>query len=223
MERPITASLFTAAEGEAYAPFIPRWWESVQQMDPPPDEIVISIHPLDKASVRDVVAEDDRVRLVEIDEPFSNKFFREACAATTSTWVSFSGVDDVMLPYAYADIAEATEVGADIIVGTIALSNGSIWRGSWNPYEMRYRNTLPAHSPYRKSLWEKVGGFPDIRWSDWGFWLKCLREDPVIFVGTRPIAIFDIGEGRQTMSGVDLAATTRAEADRELLEFLETL
>ena len=223
MERPATVSLYTAAEGEAYAPFIPRWWQSVQAMDPAPDEIVITLHPDDRAGVRDVVAGDERVRFVEIDEPWSNEFFHRACAATTSTWMSFCGVDDVMLPHAYQDIADATRAGADIIVGSIVLSNGALWRGSWNPQAMRSHNTLPAHSPFRKDLWERVGGFPDIHWSDWGFWLKCQRHDPVIFMGTQPLAIFDIGEGRDTMSGVELAQATRVRADLELLQFMETL
>lgn len=218
----MSVSLVTIAAGSKYAAYVPTWWRAVQAMRPMPDEIVIVVDAEDTANVADVV-EGENIHLVHAEEPFGYHYFNLGFRAATSEWISYCGIDDQMLPNAYADIPTATQIQADIIVGTILMSNGYVWRGSWNPYGLRQNNTLPAHSPFRKALYEKVGGFPDIRWSDWGFWLKCVREDPVIYLGTQPLAIFDVGEDRETMSGSSLDANVRQAADAELHAYRESL
>lgn len=219
----MTISLYTVAEGADYGPFVARWWESVQRMDPMPNEIVIVIGSEDRAGVRKVIGREDRVKVVQLDEPFSNRYFSTGAEACSSEWVGFCGIDDVMLPRGYSQVPAANERGADIMVGTIILSNGATWRGSWAPQALRRYNTLPAHSPFRKSVYERVGGFPDIHWSDWGFWLRCARAGVTVAHSLEPIAIFDIGEGRETMSGVGLSESKRRAADAELQEFLRNL
>ena len=216
-------SLYTVAEGEDYAPFVKGWWESVQTVVPMPDEIVVVIGKDDHANARPIMDNDERVTLIELDEPFSNNFFTAGVEACTGDWISFCGIDDRMLPLAYNELSIADHQGAEIMVGTIVLSNGATWRGIWDPTALQHHNTLPAHSPFRKSLYDRVGGFPDIRWSDWGFWLKCARAGVNVHHSSQPIAIFDIGEGRETMSGVGLADDKRRAADKELQDFLATL
>lgn len=219
----VGVSLFTIAEGAAYAPFVPRWWAAVQEMDPQPAEIILVIGSEDHAGVRDQIPRDAQIRFVELDEPFSNRYFTVGCESVTQEWAGFCGIDDQMLPRAYADIPEANEAGADILVGSILLSTGQVWQGSWDPQALLRHNTLPAHSPFRKSLWEKVGGFPDIRWSDWGFWLKCAAHNASTFQSRDLLAIFDVGQDHETMSGVSLDPQIRAAADRELLDFARSL
>lgn len=221
MERPVSVSLYTVAEGEAYAPFAARWWEAVQAMNPAPAQVVVAIGPEDRAGIRDLVG--NAATVVEVQGPFSNGHFTAACEAGTQEWAAFCGIDDVMLPDAFKDIPAATEAGADILVGSIVLSSGGVWRGSWNPPAMLRHNTLPAHSPFRRSLYDAVGGFPDIRWSDWGFWLKCAVHGAKPYPATVPQAIFDVGEDRQTMSGVNLDPTVRAEADAEVIALARSL
>lgn len=214
-------TLYTVAEGEAYAPFAPRWLESVRHMDPMPDQVVIVIGKDDNAGIRDLVTDDIPWKIVTLDQPFSNAYFAAGVEAAETEWVGFSGIDDEMLPYAYRDIPRAGN--AEIVVGTIILSNGHIWRGTWNPAALTRHNTLPAHSPFRKSLYEHVGGFPDIHWSDWGFWLKCAHYGARTFTGTEILAIFDIGADRETMSGQSLPDDKRQAADAELQAFMRSL
>jgi hypothetical protein len=217
---PGTISLYTIAQGVEYAQFASRWWSSVVAMDPLPDEVVIVIGKEDHAGIRDLVTDDVNTRIVELDEPFSNAYFRAGADAGSCTWIGFCGIDDQMLPQAYADIPEATRAGAEILVGTVLLSSGTIWRGSWNPLSLRQFNTLPAHSPVRRSLYERAGGFPDIHWSDWGFWLRCADLHPQVMNSSHPTAIFDVGEDRETMSGVSLDPQVRAAADAEILTMI---
>lgn len=190
-------------------------------MDPMPDQVVIVIGPDDHAGIRDLVSDDIPAKIVTLDQPFSNAYFRAGVENTETEWVGFSGIDDEMLPHAYKDLPHAGN--AEIMVGTIILSTGHIWRGTWNPEALARHNTLPAHSPFRRSLYDQVGGFPDIHWSDWGFWLKCARYGARTFTSPEPLAIFDVGADRETMSGQSLPDDKRQAADLELQAFMETL
>jgi hypothetical protein len=219
----VTISLYTIAEGAAYAPFVQRWWDSVSRMNPMPDEVVLVIGADDKAGVRNIVPEADPVRIITLSEPFSNRYFSAGADACSSEWIGFCGIDDLMLPSAYKDVPQASAKGAEIMVGTIILSNGVTWQGVWNPDVLQRHNTLPAHSPFRKSLYSRVAGFPDIHWSDWGFWMKCAQHGATVMHSPQPIAIFDIGENRETMSGVGLPDHKRAAADKELQDFAGSL
>jgi hypothetical protein len=218
-----TITLYTVAEGAAYAPFAERWLDSVKAMNPLPDEIVIVIGPDDHCQIRNRDMAGLNTRIIQLDEPFSNAYFRAGAENATSEWVAFCGLDDQMLPHAYKDLAHANAINANIMVGTIYLSNGTLWRGTWNPSALRNHNTLPAHSPIKKSLYQRVGGFPDIHWSDWGFWLLAAANGAKPFHSPEPLAIFDIGENRETMSGVSLSDQIRLAADNELKTFMDSL
>ena len=221
----MTVTLFTIAEGASYARFIPAWWDSVMAMSRKPDEIVIVINRLDYAKARGTVPPgcDIPVLFAELDEPFSTAYFNEGVRAATSDWVSYCGIDDRMLPDGYLDLHGADQVGADIIVAKIVLTDGRRWHGLWDSSQLLNVNTVPAHSPFKRQLWVEVGGYPNIRWSDWGFWLRAAKHGVNPYHALREIAIFDVGETHETMSGVSLDQETRSLADRELADFRESL
>lgn len=211
----IPVSLVTVAEGATYQSFVKPWRESILRMNRKPDEIVIVIGSEDSTKVRSHDWSNIPTKIIELNEPFSNHFFNAATDAATSEWISYCGIDDLMLPDAYIDLDNDT----DISVGSVMLDEQTLWEGTWDKEFMKHFNPLPAHSLYKRALWEKVGGYPDIRWSDWGFWLRCAQTNPKVSQGKNPVAIFDTGEGRETMSGLHLDPAIRATADLELHNF----
>ena len=215
----LPVSLVTIAEGSAYAAFVEPWRAAITEMSRKPDEIVIVIGAKDAAGIRGYDWSEIPTKIVTLNEPFSTAYFNAAVCAASSDWISFCGIDDLMLPDAYVGIDDH----AEIIVGTVLLDNVRAWRGSWNPEHMQHYNPLPAHSLYKKDLWIEVGGYPDIRWSDWGFWLKCATTNPTVSYATHPLAIFNTGQDRETMSGVSLDPLIRMQADLELQAFRDTL
>ena len=223
MGRPVTVTLYTVVEGEQHGRFIPRWWESVQRMTPAPDEVLIVTGNTHKTMIESLDRQHLNLTIVHLDEPFSNNYFRTGIEHAASEWIGFSGIDDIMLPHAYKDLPNAHAAGADIMVGTIILSNGTTWRGTWNTHALTQHNTLPAHSPFTRNLYNRAGGFPDIHWSDWGFWLRCATVGAKPFHSPEPIAIFDIGDTHETMSGVGLDPRKRIQADQELHAFMASL
>lgn len=219
----VSITLYTVVEGEHYAQFIPRWWESVQHMTPAPDEVLIVTGKTHRDTIESLDPQHINLTILHLDQPFSNAYFRAGVEYAASEWIGFSGIDDIMLPNGYKDVAAADAAHADIMVGTIILSNGAIWRGTWNTHALTQHNTLPAHSPFRRDLYDQAGGFPDIHWSDWGFWLRCATIGAKPFHSPEPIAIFDIGDTHETMSGVGLDPRKRIQADQELRTFIANL
>jgi hypothetical protein len=217
-----TVSLIVSGAHERYAPYVARWWDSVLAMNPRPDEIVATIDADDSAGIRSVIDPSEvPTQIIVMPGPYSVDYLNTGFAAAHSEWLGFCGIDDMMKVSAYADVSEAGD--ADIIVGSIELSAGNIQHGFWNPDALMHENTLPAHSLIRKRLWSELGGLPDLRWSDWGFWLKCAHRGVHTYTSRNVTAWFDMGESHETMSGLQVPAIVRAEAYREVMEFKQTL
>lgn len=215
----LPVSLVTMAEGESFSPFVEPWREAVSNMARKPDEIIIVIGHEDKTGIKNYDWSGIPTKIITLNEPFSNTYFNAAVNAASGDWISFCGIDDFMLRNAYIVIND----DSDIHVGIVLLDNERPWRGSWNPEHLRHFNTLPAHSLYKKDLWIKVGGYPDIHWNDWGFWLKCATTNPTVSFAQYPTASFNTGQGHETMSGVNLNPLKRQRADTELQAFRDSL
>lgn len=188
---------------DAFRHLVPRWWASVAAMNPLPDQIVVACHDPDYSGVACVPQPlQSRTSIVMADVQHLNQLYDVAIRECRTTWVAWSGLDDVMLPDAFADVPAADAVGASVIVGSIQLLSGGFWRGQWKPNEIGRWNTLPACSPHTKKLWSDVGGYPgDIYFADWAFWMKAAKHGAVPFQATRPQMLFDDGVSRVTLSG----------------------
>lgn len=211
--REVNLTLWAQLEGEEYKGFLPDWWDAVQKMDPYPREVVLVIHERHRKFVQEVTG--DGTKVIALNEPYSMKYVVTALENATSEWVGFCGIDDRMYPNAYHDLADHNGEG-EIMVGTLELSTGQTWHGSWNIEDLKRANTLPALSPHRKSLYNRLGGYPEIRWWDWGFWLKSAKAGVEVFHSSIPIAWFDVGTDRQTIGGLSLDEEVRARADAEI-------
>jgi hypothetical protein len=217
-----TVSMTITGGHERYAPFVRRWWNSVLAMEVRPDEIIAVIDEQDSTGVSGVIdAREVPTRIIRMGSPYSVDYVNTAFGAASCEWVSFCGLDDKMAPRAYVDIPDAGD--ADLIVGSIELSSGGVWHGDWNVDALQQANTLPAHSLFRKYLWVELGGIPDVRWSDWAFWLKCAQRGVKTYKSTNTTAWFDVGADHETVSGLQVSASVRADAHRELMEFRRAL
>jgi hypothetical protein len=217
-----SVSLIVSGAHERYAQYAQRWWDALLAMEKRPDEIVATIDENDSAGLAAIIDPNEvSAQIIVMPEPYSVNYINTAIAAAQGEWLSFCGIDDMMRPRAYADIHEAGD--ADIIIGTLDLSTGITWGGMWNPEFLMSHNTLPAHSFIRKQLWEELEGLPDIRWSDWGFWLKCAKRGVKTYPSKNVTAWHDLGLNHETISGLSLPAEVRTAADEELHQFRREL
>jgi hypothetical protein len=78
-------------------------------------------------------------------------------------------------------------------------------------------------SPFRKSLWERVGGIPRIYWCDWGFWMKSAIAGATTYQSQNFQALFDLGITHETESGPQLDRAIRLAANEELVAFAKQI
>ena len=91
-----------------------------------------------------------------------------------------------------------TNIKEDIIRFPIFGGNENFgWQEWLHPeptYEgLRKQNLLPFSCFYRKSLWDRVEGYDDLRFCDWGFWLKAYKQGVTVHTWPKPIYYFRNG------------------------------
>ena len=214
-----TLAIHTSSHAEHYGIFIPRYWEAIKRLNRQPDQIVILYHESNLTGFPESVPAEYvcRVKLVETDKEHGPETVNLNIGAVDTDWLAFCGLDDQVFPEAYDELAGIGE--AEILVGNVRRSDGSDFMGVWDRELLKTRNTLTALSPYRKALWERVGGWPDIRWADWGFWIKCHMAGVETVQSANFQALFDVGETHLTDSGHMLSEDVRRAGEAELQQF----
>lgn len=209
--------------GNPYSQFVDRWWGAVVQMQPRPAEVVV-VHtnpePLGllSAAPAGIVVHD-----VAIASDHIADFCNAGAEAASQPWVSCIGVDDCYRPDAAADLAAADAVGADIMTWHQEEIGSHVWQCFWNPKTLKHANTLPGSSPFRRAIWQRVGGFPRIGWSDWGFWLRCAAAGASVLQSNRVGVNFDPGIGHATWSGRAMLPAAKAARDAEIHDLVGEL
>jgi hypothetical protein len=216
-------AIFTSSRAERYGVFFPRWWQAIRELERQPDQIVIVYHKSNLAKVPESVPKEykSRVKLV-VSASENGLDYPNLCVESADTdWVAFCGLDDQVLPNAYDELEFCSD--AEILVGNLKLSDGSKSMGSWNLERMKHQNSMVFLSPFRKSLWERVGGMPKIYWIDWGFWMKAAMAGATTYQSQNFQALFDLGATHETESGLLLPSEIRLAADKELLAFAKQI
>jgi len=156
------------AWGSAYKDEVQGWWDSVQALDPPADDIVIAYHPDDDCGVKDLPC-----RLVECRTRTCDAMYHAAIAIIKEGWIAGLAMDDRFYPDALSCIPDGNEF--DVVANTLRfMSSGGINPSAPELFASApMRNHVMGTSWFTKDIFERVGGYPDVYWSDWGFWWKC--------------------------------------------------
>jgi hypothetical protein len=212
-------AIFTSSRAERYGVFFPRWWQAISELSRQPDQVVITYHESNLAKVPESVPKEykNRVKLVVCESEAGSVYPNLSVESCDTDWVAFCGLDDQVLPNAYDEIDNCRD--SEILVSNLKLSDGSNFFGSWDIQRMKTENCVPCHSPFRKSLWERVGGRPYIYWEDWGFWMKCAMADAKTHQSQNFQVLFDLGTSHETESGPLLPNEIRSAANDEIKAF----
>jgi hypothetical protein len=216
-------AIFTISRAERYGVFFPRWWQAISELERQPDQIVIAYHESNLAKVPESVPKEyaSRVKLVVSNSENGLDYPNLGIDSADTDWVAFCGLDDQVLPNAYDELGLCSD--AEILVANLQLSDGSKSFGSWDVQRMKQQNPMAFLSPFRKSLWERVGGMPKIYWSDWGFWMKAAMAGATTYQSQNFQALFDLGADHETESGLLLSSQKRTDADKELMAFAKEI
>lgn len=209
--------------GNPYSRFVARWWAAVLAMTPAPAEVVVVHTAPEPLGILAAAPAGLSVKSVPITPTHMSDFGNAGVRAASQPWVSLIGVDDTYQPDALAGLAAADAAGADIMVWDQEELGSHVWRCFWCPQTLQRANTLAGSCPIRKSLWNRVGGAPDLGWSDWAFWLKAAAVGATAMHCGRVGVVFDPGRDHETFSGARLAESVRFHRDEEVMEFARSL
>ncbi len=159
-----------SAWGSAYKNEVQGWWDSVQALNPPADDIVIAYHPDDDCGVKDLPC-----RLVECQTRTCDAMINAAVAEVQHGWIAPLAMDDRFYPDALSCMPPNIDKVADVVANTLRfMSNNGV---NVSLPELMGSQPMVNHvmgtSWFTKDIWQRVGGHPDVFWSDWGFWWKC--------------------------------------------------
>jgi hypothetical protein len=222
------AAIFTISLGwkkpDPFAAFVPGWWAAIAAMHPRPAEVCIAVAEGDASTVTDVpIGFPVPVRFVTLAGRSVTQFLTAAVLASTARWLVWCGLDDRMKPDALRDIADADAAVAELVAARYEAGAGGPIRGGWNVAEMAFGgvNNTSAASPFRRDLFNRVGGWPDIHFHDWGLWLRMARAGAVVFDSPRVGMVQDLGYKHATRSGVQMPDSQRHLAMAEICKLVE--
>ena len=162
-------TVVTVAFGDKYKQFVPSWWESILNLNTKPKEVIVVHNPQDDTGVADLP-----VKLIPVNScnftEMTNMGFKEV----KTKWTGSLSLDDQYKSDSLEDIKYANNF--DIIgCNGINMSNGEY--NSSNLEAIRDGNNyMLGFSFFTKQIYAKVGGWPNIYWSDWGFWWLCYKS-----------------------------------------------
>ena len=216
----VPVSVPVAVWGRAFAEFIPGWWDAVLAMDPMPTQIVIGYENPDMAGLVDSVPDDlpCDVKGIVLEDGGFGDYWNQVFRACDEAWIAPCCIDDRFLPGALARIPDADEAGAELLVdGIVWKYRGGEWRGYWDAAAIGRVLTLPGAAPFKRSLFDRVGGFrADVYSSDWAFYMDAAVAGVRTFQADTLRIVFDEGNAHSTRSGVRLDADTRRAADEQI-------
>jgi hypothetical protein len=209
--------------GNPYSAFVSRWWAAIERMRPNPAEVVVVHTEPEPLGLLAAAPAGIAVRSVPIQPGPPVDFWNAGVEAASQPWVSTIGVDDCYRSDALALLAKADAAGAEIMVWHHQERGGHVWHTFWNPEVLKRANTVQGASPFRRELWQRVGGYPPVGWCDWGLWLRCAKAGATVAHTQRIGVDFDIGDERETFSGRSLKEADRIARDAEIDALVDDL
>lgn len=224
----VDCAIFTMSLGfqnpDPFARFVPGWYAAIAGMDPLPAEVCIAC-PYGDASGIDAVPADFPVpvRIVRVASTHATDFLSAAVNHASTHWVSWCGIDDRVTPDALADLPDAGDADADLMVGWYLADGRRV--GGWDVWAMAVGgvNNTAANSPFTKRAFHAVGGWPGIHFDDWGLWLRMAHSKVRLHSTHRVGMVQDLGHDHVTRSGVQMPGELRRTAMAEVAALVAQL
>lgn len=200
-------TIVCVAFGSGYKKYVDGWWECINSLEKKPREIIMVHNPEDDTGVRGL-----DVTLIENNSNNLTLMLNIGIRAASTRWVGILSLDDRYLPGALNDIEDAQAF--DIIaINGISMKTNNFLRSNFDRITTQ-KNTMLGSSFFTKELYLRVGGWPNLKWSDWGFWwLSSISGALACNPSRNHIVINDVSDGRYS-SG------SSKHADKEMISFM---
>lgn len=223
----ITVCAFSLGSGppDPFARFVPRFYDAIARCDPMPAEVLVS-RPAGNASGIDAPPAGMTVRVIETNSGNATDHIVNLLEHVRTRWVTVPGLDDLVMPSAFADIDAATAAGAGWIIGKCYEGHvGGLVRGRLDPVRLTSGgvNDIAPNSPFTVDAWRSVGGWDDVWWHDWVLWLRFLKAGVKTFETQHVGLMLDLGHDHVTRSGVQMPGDQRQMAMAEVAAVIREL
>jgi hypothetical protein len=144
-----------------YHQYVERWLTSIRACDPAPQRVILS-------SDRFIELPDVLVLVSENQgEHPHNARWNECVAMAETEWVAVLGVDDELLPDIFKDLPDCDVYQVGYIVPSREIADHI--PPDYSAKQLRELEFNPTchPSPFKKNVFDKVGGFRDVAFSDW--------------------------------------------------------
>lgn len=201
-------TIVCTAFGNRYKKFVPGWWESINSLEMQPKEVVVVHNPEDDTGVINLP-----VTLIENKSKDLTTMINVGLNYSKTKWIGVLSLDDRYLPNALNEVNDAENYEI-IAINGISKSSGKFIYGSFDKLSIR-KNTMLGSSFFTKEIYLRVGGWPKLIWSDWGFWWLCsISGARACNPPTSHIYIDDFSEDRYSNK-------SSSGADREMDRFMK--
>lgn len=158
-----------------YHRFLPGWLDAAAAARP--DRLLI-------VSDRHLEVPADVIVAEPVGEFPEHRFRNIACEAADG-WLWQIDVDDRIMPDAVGVLAGRT---CDVVMAGFETTSGGRHVPEVLPHSdfLQGPNRYASGSPFTRDVWERAGGFPNIAFSDWGFWRRCARIGSTFEAAGRP-------------------------------------
>ena len=184
--------------------FADSWWRAVEKMNPIPDEIVICATVGNSCKILEIpLFAKTRTIVVHLDvkEPVS-AYLNNAVYHCNGKWISWVGIDDLPLENLFTSVPTAEKKKKEIILSGIKTTSGQVIYSKWEKLVQSNSNTVMSNTVCTKELWVKAGGYPNVYFNDWGFWLRCYSLNPKIHKTKLVTMLFNDSEDYVRRSGL---------------------
>ena len=142
------------------------------------------------------------IKIKTLPQPVSAAWgYNSAIIQASSRWICPMADDDFFHEENLKELLawfRTTNIQEDIIYFPIFCGNE---RQGWTEQHLlvptfeglQQQNMLPFSCFYKKSLWEKVQGYDNLPFNDWGFWLKAFNVGATCYRWKKPIYYFRVG------------------------------
>ena len=218
-------SLPLAIWGKGYSQFLHNWFTGVQSLERDVDEIVIVCDNENYSSVMSAVTDFEKVKIKVENHANYADYWNRAIELCSGKWIAICNADDYFLPQALNEIDTADEQGCNLICDHLRHKHSNQRQSaSWNPEELGHAFSLMGANPMTKRLWEAAGGFPNVRFADWGLALRMRKTGLVkAYYASTDRIVYDVGHNRPTMSGASLESSLRMEGNDQIMRIAQEL
>lgn len=204
---------------DQFARFVPRFYDAILRCDPMPADVLVSRPDGNASGIDAPPAGLPSFRVITTNSGNATDHVVALLENARTQWVTVPGLDDLVMPQAFADIGAATAAGAGWVLGKYRResADGEVV-GSLDPKQLITGgvNNVAPNCPFTVEAWRSVGGWDDVWWHDWALWLRFVKAGIRTFETKHIGLILDLGRDHVTRSGVRLEASKRDEAMAEI-------